>query len=99
MRGDIGARDIIIASIVVLIFGLTVYTTAVMTMNIAKRNQDAVIKNAVSAAIENAVKPSLSCVESRLIENVKAMAENGIHLKGYKVKIEIGNIPESDPWK
>jgi hypothetical protein len=95
---DIGARDIIIGGGALLIACLLIYTTAVMTLNIAKRNQDSVVANAVSSALDKADKPALTCVESRLIENVKSMAENGIHLKGYKVKIEIGNIPESDPW-
>jgi hypothetical protein len=96
---DIGARDIIIGAIVLLAFGLTVYTTATMTLNIAKRNQDAAIANAVSVALEQAEKPALTCIENRLLESVTRMAENGVRLKGYQMKLEIGNMPVSDPWR
>lgn len=95
---DIGARDIIVGGAAVMVACFLIYTTARMTLNIANRNQDAVVEKAVREALENASEPALTCVENRLIENVKTMAENGVHLKGYKVKIEIGNIPESDPW-
>lgn len=96
---DIGARDIFIGGIVLLAFGFTVYTTAVMTTEITKRNQDAAIKNAVSAALDKAEKPVLmTCIENRLLESVKEMAINGVRLKGYQMRLEIGNIPAVDPW-
>ena len=95
---NIGARDIIIGGIVLLAFGFTVYTTAVMTTNIAKRNQDAAIKNAVSVALESATSPALTCIENRLLESVTRLAENGVHLKGYQLKLDVSNISDGDPW-
>lgn len=95
---DICARDIIIGGIVLLTFGFTVYTTAVMTLNIAKRNQDAVIANAVTAAIESAAEPAMTCKDRSLVDSIKELAINGVHLKGYQLKLAIGNVQGPDPW-
>ena len=95
---DICARDIIVGGIVLLVFGFTVYITAVMTLNIAKRNQDAAINNAVSVALESAAAPAMTCKDQGLVNAVKELAINGVHLKGYMLKLAIGNIQGPDPW-
>lgn len=91
-------REFIIASLAVLAFGLTIYITAAMTLNIADRNQDAAISNAVTAALELVPEPATTCKERTLINAIKELADNDIHLRGYKLKLDIGNIPEDDPW-
>jgi hypothetical protein len=90
---DIGARDIIIAGMALLVMGLTIYTTASMTLNIAARQQQIAIDNAVSAALESAPPSPFTCDENKLLESIKSMAENGIHMKGYQLRISVSNTP------
>lgn len=95
---DIGARDIIIGSAALLVACSIIWITATMTLNIAKTNQDAVIANAVSAALEKAESPAMTCKDKSLVDAVKELAINGVHLKGYMLKLAIGNVQGPDPW-
>ena len=72
------------------------YMGCTMTATISKRNQQIAIANAVSAALESTT--PLNCKDNEMLETVKQLAENGMHVDGYQLHLKIGNFPDSDPW-
>ena len=91
-------KEYIISSL--LIIG-AFYLGCTVTATISKRNQDAAIANAVSYALDNN-KPVMTCKEQKVLDSVKALAENGVHMKTFNLEIKINNaisnIPDHDPW-
>jgi hypothetical protein len=76
-------RDIIIFALIIL----TNWITATTTHTIATRNEQAAIKNAIAH-----YEPSpLNCEDNEILEAVKGLADNGAHVRGYQIWLEMDN--------
>lgn len=91
-------RDILISmtAIALIVFGGWLHHT-IGTPRHEAHTQTA-IDLAVSVALDDN-KSLMNCNDFALLESIRGMAENGIHLKGYKLKIAIGNINEWEAWE
>ena len=84
---DIGARDIIIGCVAILIFSFGIYLGGQIATNRANQFRDIAIANAVASA----PKSPLDCRDNDIIEAIRSLADKGAHVKGYQIKLEINN--------
>lgn len=91
---DTGTRDIIIGAIAIglIVFGGWLHHT------IGTPLHDAYRETAIANAVQAAPKSPLNCKDNEMLETVKGLAENGIHINGYQLHLKIGNFPDADPW-
>lgn len=91
---DLGTRDMIIGAIAIslICFGGWLHHT------IGTPLHDEYTRTAIANAVASFEPSPLNCKDNEMLETVKGLAENGIHLDGYQLHLKIGNFPDADPW-
>ncbi len=82
--------EIIIGAVAVLVFGLGIWLGATIKGAKMDTYMDAAISNAISHTLETSGS-GLSCKESEIIEAIRGLAENGAHIKGFALRLDMGN--------
>ena len=95
IRRNTGLYEIILTSLAVLIFGLGVWLGGTIASAHADRELDTAVKNAISHTLEVSAS-SLSCKDSEIINAIKGLAENGAHIKGFSLLLDMDNTPEGE---
>lgn len=85
---------IISAAVGISIFVLGIWCGASISTAHADREREVAIKNAVSFALETSATP-LNCKDNEIIQAVRALAENGAHVKGFSLWLDISNTGET----
>jgi hypothetical protein len=76
-------RDLIVFGLICLAF----YIGVTMTHGIMKRNEQVAIKNAIAT-----FEPSpLTCKDNDIIQAIGKLAENGAHINGYTLWLDMGD--------
>lgn len=84
--------DIFRALVAVIIFGIGIWAGA----TIKGAHMDAYIQTAVQNAISHTLETSasgLSCKDNEIIDAIKGLAENGAHIQGFSLQLDMGNSP------
>lgn len=82
--------EIIIGAVAVLLFSAGIWVGA--TIKGAK--MDAYIETAINNAVSHTLETSgsmLSCKDSEIISTIRELANNGAHIKGFALKLDMGN--------
>lgn len=93
IRRNTGLYEIILTSTAVLIFGLGIWFGATIASAHADRELHTAVQNAISHTLETST-GALSCKDSEIIQAIKGLAENGAHIKGFSLLLDMDNTVE-----
>ena len=86
--GSYSGYDIAIGAGAVLLFTAGIWIGATIKGANMDRYMDAAIQNAISHTLETS---NLSCKDSEIIQAIERLAENGAHIKGFALRLDMGN--------
>ena len=98
IRRNTGLYEIILTSLAVLIFGLGVWLGGTISSAHADRELHTAVQNAISYTLETSGS-NLSCKDSEIINAIKGLAENGAHIKGFSLLLDMDNTREAVTWE
>ena len=81
--------DIIIGAVAILIFGAGIWVGATINGRHSEAYRQVSIDNAVSVALTSS--QGLSCKDSEIIQTIRDLAENGAHIQGFALRLDMGN--------
>ena len=81
--------DIIIGAMAILIFCAGIWVGATINGRHADAYRQASIDNAVSVALTSS--QGLSCKDNEIIDAIRGLAENGAHINGFSLHLDMGN--------
>jgi len=82
--------EIFIATVAVLIFGIGIWGGATIKGAHMDRYMEAAINNAISHTLETSGS-GLSCKDNEIIDAIRGLAENGAHIQGFTLRLDMGN--------
>ncbi len=82
--------EIIVGAVAVLIFGVGIWLGATIKGAHMDTYMEAAIQNAISHTLETSGS-GLSCKDSEIIDAIKGLAENGAHVQGFALRLDMGN--------
>ena len=80
--------EIIIGAVAVVVFAAGIWVGATISTNHADALREAEVDNALTSSAT-----ALNCKDSEIIEAIKGLAENGAHIKGFALQLDMGNTP------
>ena len=89
MKYSYAEYEIAIAVVAVLIFGIGIWLGATINGRHSEAYRQVSIDNAVSVALTSS--QGLSCKDSEIIQAIKGLAENGAHIQGFTLHLDMGN--------
>lgn len=81
--------EIFIGGVVFLVFAAGLWAGATIKGSHSEAYRQVSIANAVSVALASG--PALSCKDNEIIDAIKGLAENGAHIKGFALRLDMGN--------
>ena len=81
--------DIIVGAVAILIFCVGIWVGATVSGRHSEAYRQVSIDNAVSVALTSS--HGLSCKDSEIIEVIKGLAQNGAHINGFALQLDMGN--------
>lgn len=81
--------DIIIGAVAILIFGVGIWVGATVSGRHSEAYRQVSIDNAVSVALTSS--QGLSCKDNEIIDAIKGLAQNGAHIQGFTLRLDMGN--------
>lgn len=81
--------DIIVGGVAILIFCAGIWVGATINGRHSEAYRAVSIDNAVSVALASS--QGLSCKDSEIIEVIRGLAENGAHINGFALQLDMGN--------
>ncbi len=82
--------EIAIGAAAVLIFAAGIWSGATIKGAHMDRELNTAIQNAISHTLETSGS-GLSCKDSEIIDAIKGLAENGAHVQGFALRLDMGN--------
>ena len=90
MKYNYAQYDIAICVIAVLIFAAGIWGGATIKGAHMDRYIEASIQNAITHTLETSGS-GLSCKDNEIIDAIKGLAENGAHIQGFALRLDMGN--------
>ena len=81
--------DIIVSAVAILIFCAGIWVGATVSGRHSEAYRQVSIDNAVSVALASG--SGLSCKDSEIIDAIKGLAQNGAHIQGFALRLDMGN--------
>ncbi len=83
------AYNLIITLVVILILSTGIWIGATVSGRHSEAYRQVSIDNAVSVALTSS--QGLSCKDSEIIDAIRGLAENGAHIEGFSLHLDMGN--------
>lgn len=83
------AYDLIVVAVGILVFSTGIWLGATINGRHSEAYRLVSIDNAVSVALASS--QGLSCKDSEIIEVIQRLAENGAHIQGFALRLDMGN--------
>ena len=81
--------DIIVGAVAILVFCAGIWVGATVSGRHSEAYRQVSIDNAVSVALTSS--QGLSCKDNEIIEAIRGLAENGAHIQGFSLRLDMGN--------
>ncbi len=81
--------DIIVGAVAILVFCAGIWVGATVSGRHSEAYRRVSIDNAVSVALTSS--RGLSCKDNEIIDAIKGLAQNGAHIQGFALRLDMGN--------